>query len=64
VDILADALRKAEVPVEYVLVKNAGHGLVAPADAKAKGLPDQVPSRVEVTDSTIQFLNKYLKPST
>jgi acetyl esterase/lipase len=58
---LADALKGAHVPMEYLFVKNAVHGLIAPPDAKARGRPDPVPSPVDSTAMTLRFLDRYLK---
>jgi len=52
--LLYDALKKAGVPVELLVVKNAGHGF-APAAGKSS------PGRAEITQRIGDFFDEYLK---
>jgi acetyl esterase/lipase len=56
--LMTEALRKANVPVELIIVKNAGHGytFVAP-----KGDPPAQPSPAEVDAAVLKFLDANLK---
>lgn len=54
--LLADALKKAGVPVEYVVVKNAGHSL-----GGLKTDPPCEPTSAELRDMSAAFFDKYLK---
>jgi acetyl esterase/lipase len=60
-DVLADALRKAGVTFEYVLMKNGGHGLGAIKEREAKGIGVPVPTPEEAKEMTLRFFDKYLK---
>jgi len=62
-DVLADALKKAGVSFEYLLMKNGGHGLGPIKDHESKGIGDPVPTPEEAKEMTLRFLDKHLKPS-
>jgi len=56
--LMTEALKKANVPVELIIVKNAGHGytFVAPP-----GGPPAQPSPAEVDAAVLKFLDANLK---
>ncbi len=56
--LMTDALKQANVPVELIIVKNAGHGytFVAPP-----GSPPAQPSPAEVDTAVLKFLDANLK---
>jgi pimeloyl-ACP methyl ester carboxylesterase len=55
---MVEALKKVNVPVEMIVVKNAGHGYVFNA---AKGGPPAEPSPAEVDAAVLRFLDANLK---
>jgi hypothetical protein len=55
---MAEALKKVNVPVELIIVKNAGHGYVFVAP---RGGPSAEPSPAEVDAAVLKFLDANLK---
>jgi acetyl esterase/lipase len=57
-ELMTEALKKVKVPVEMIVVKNAGHGYVFNAP---KGGPPAEPSPAEVDAAVLKFLDANLK---
>lgn len=55
--VFAEALKKAGVPCEFIVVKRGGHGLCL----NPKPNLTMKPTEAEITTSMINFLDKYLK---
>lgn len=54
---LAEALKKAGVPYEFIVVKRGGHGL----GFNPKPNPAMQPGEAKITESVISFLDRHLK---
>ncbi len=59
-ELMTEALKKVNVPVELIIVKNAGHGYVFVAP---RGGPPAQPSPAEVDAAVLKFLDANLKSS-